>query len=373
MRTNREYGQANAAMVMESLKRCGVNTLVKQCHSHVYRAVDGFRRKPRKALPTEVQEIDLSETPIMSTDIMTSVFIEDMLSSESLPRVFVHMAVMIALFETERLNTCSPIMMGAEPQIASSDDVKQQATTCFAAMQRFIDGEVAGLQFASLAEATAAAFSAGTDAWLTPFEAVVDRAVPLVTHYGGRVYLESLDNASEGILHCNIFYGPRSTKKVVVSMGKTLAKTPNSKSYRFKGKLPFDGTIRNPACSKRAAQYLRKTWAKTAAFWAAPVLTFLRHLVGVAMDNSNQAMEARIKDRKHNTSIHDHCKDLGQYILYWYRTQVVDDGATLEEMKNFDRRLRDLLDYRGNKRQRVEVSGKSLTLFYFRCRNSVRT
>lgn len=156
-----------------------------------------------------------------------------------------------------------------------------------------------------------------------------------------------LDNGEHGgTVHVTIVHGTRSYEIAENVNGRIKERPAHSWTVVHKCELPLEGNFKNPAYCPAAANYVRNTWAAKSGLWSLAIVELLQHRVGVCLDNSNQALEGRIRTKKHDTDIHSHLADLGKYMVHWDKEAAAADSAMFTDLESANIRIKAMLKSR---------------------------
>jgi len=334
-----------ALAVLNSMKP-SVPTFLKECSAHVCRA------PPKWVKRTE--GVEGSETKSRFENLMWSVFLS-LIRERRVSVLIVKLSLVVAMLETESFvsppfTKDSVVKDSREP--AEMEEEKRLALT----IQAFIIEEASNLHISSLDEVKQQLINDNVVKHHIAFhEGIVERAKGLMRQQAS-IYLNhiSIDNSNSswlmGVLRCSIVYGVLCSDQYEGDEVKPLLEAGLNVTVG----LPFDGGqsgVKNPLFSMAAAQYLREEWMFKTSLWCRGIVDVLENALDMEIEDSNQLLEAVIKNVKHNQNVHAHTGDLGLYMVHRFRDSEASVKQLMLQYSGLKRKVKDLESRRAKRQQ----------------------
>jgi hypothetical protein len=318
--------QVLAAKTVHAKLECRVGVLLKECTSHVFRA-------PRNWIHQH-KGTEFSKSSKDRFYSLLSASFASILKDNRISEAIVRVSVILAVLETKRFETPS-----------FSD------TT---AIDAFVGSESKKLHVYSTETVKSC-----NDQHLLLHEPIVERAKSLLKHscvYLSAVCTDDTTGATMGTLHCSVVYGHEIVDGDLTGMVEG--------GFNVGVKLPHNGDkgIKNPLYSQTVATYLRTIWLKKISFWSRGIVDLAEKAKDMAIDPTNQLIEAIFKNVKHGQDVFQHVGDPGQYVLHRMDDCRKSEKRFIDEFQYLGESLKKIQDRRSKKkRKKTQMSQDAAT------------
>jgi len=281
--------------------RSRVNLFLKECKAHVCRAPKRWVKKKRKKLGKFSSSLDR----------VFSVFFPLALSQNRISKLLVCASVLVAVFETEFF-IAEKISKTGEGCISfgkSEEEKKKVLQTREDQLSRiwtsFFTNEMQKLRIFSLdtVEMELGKKEAKTE-HSRIHEPIIARAREQLDFF--ICTLSSIFDYNQnpdvkyGKLDLSVLFGFREYR---TKDGTKFSKLLKDSEFETCVVLSFDGKVKNPVFSMRAAKYMKDEWLRKPALWCRGIIDVLEHTMDMAIHDSNQLSEAYIGTEKQHTDV----------------------------------------------------------------------
>jgi len=317
--------------------------IIKQCKSHVYRAVSSYRKnKTNKPIEFRIH----SE----AFDQIFSLIAHEMTAISSMSELIVRLSIFVALFETEYLQC--PLFdlntvvhahhdrelaetVAAKMNTVATEEIEKMLIRTDEEMDSCIQRELDNAR-----EDKHIVFKGHVDS-----RTVIERMKKDINF--GVTYLESIDrSAKKGkVKICLVYYCYRR------EADNTVQVSPRKYgSFSVDVDLPHSSCVlRNPLYSPTAARYLLLEWMSRSALWSQQPISVAEKAMDARIFNNNQSLEGTFCFEKHGvSSVAEDFGDISSMVHRRYNDSIEEGRLFAMQIKKSEA----LLESRRSKRHK---------------------